>query len=163
MRRLEESRRQCRQHSQHDQCRESRQRRERDAGISTVEVVFLTPLLIIMIMIIASLGVMVNTNGEVNAAARDAARAGSLQATRAVADGQADLAARADLGGRCTAGLTVTPGYRAATADDPDAYYVVTVDCRVDMTHFGMIGVKTISARFTAPIDPLQNSHLGGP
>jgi Flp pilus assembly protein TadG len=142
--------------------RPEERRRQPDRGISTVEVVLLTPLLMVMVLVIVSLGVLVNANGNVNAAARDAARAGSLQQNRSGADSQAVAAAKADLGGRCTGDPVVSSGYVPVSATDPVAYYSVTIACNLDMTPFGMPGTKTIRASFTVPIDPLQNSHLEG-
>jgi Flp pilus assembly protein TadG len=135
-----------------------------DAGVSAVEVVLLTPLIIFMIMLVVSLGVLVNEHGQVNAAARDAARAGSLQGTYADAQTQASAAGRADLGAKCTNANIVTSEYVAPTPPSIVGYYRATVTCVVDMSGFGVFGVQqTISATFSAPVDPLQNSNLVKP
>ena len=135
-----------------------------DAGVSAVEVVLLTPLIIFMILLIVSLGVLVNEHGQVNAAARDAARAGSLQGTYADAQTQAAAAGVADLGAKCTNANVVTSFYVAPVPPRTIGYYRATVTCVVDMSGFGVFGAKqTISATFSAPVDPLQNSNLVAP
>jgi Flp pilus assembly protein TadG len=135
-----------------------------DAGVSAVEVVLLTPLIIFMIMVVVSLGVLVNEHGQVNAAARDAARAGSLQGAYADAQAQATAAGLADLGTRCTNPTIVSSVYVAAVPPSTVGYYKATVTCVLDLSGFGVFGAKqTISATFSAPVDPLQHSNLVGP
>ncbi|NUR58084.1 MAG: hypothetical protein HOV87_05215 [Catenulispora sp.] len=128
-----------------------------DAGVSSVEVVLLTPLIVLTILIIVSLGVMVNVRSEVAGAARDAARAGSLQGGGDDAAKQAKLAAAADLGDRCGDTATVDSVYVPPTTGG-GGYYRVTVSCTVDMSGFGVFGAhQTFTKTFNAPIDPLQN------
>jgi Flp pilus assembly protein TadG len=132
--------------------------RARDAGVSSVELVFLAPLIVMMILLIVALGVMVNVRSEVAGAARDAARAGSLQGSGGAAARQAQDAADADLGSRCEGTAKVDSVYvPPATAGD-GGYYRVTVTCTVDMSGFGVFGAhQTFAKTFNAPIDPLQN------
>lgn len=140
----------------------SRGRHAADAGVSSVEVVLLTPLIVTMMLFVVALGVMVNVRSEVEGAARDAARAGSLQGTGADAAAQAQAAADADLGSRCQGSDTVTSAYVPPVANG-GGYYKVTVVCTVDMSGFGMFGAhQTFTQTFAAPIDPLQNFHPGG-
>jgi Flp pilus assembly protein TadG len=140
-------------------------KRPPDAGISTVEVVILTPLLMFMVLLIVCLGVLVNAHGRVNAAARDAARAGTFQQTAAEALQQARLAAAADLGNQCDGKLSdVTAAYQAPKTPGGVGYYKATVTCVVNLTGFGVVGAKqTITASFSAPVDPMQNTDLAGP
>jgi Flp pilus assembly protein TadG len=129
--------------------------------VSSVEVVLMTPLIVMMILLIVALGVMVNVRSQVEGAARDAARAGSLQGTGQDAARQAEAAADADLGSRCQGSATVSSAYVPPAADG-GGYYKVTVACTVDMAGFGMFGAhQTFSQTFAAPIDPLQNFHPG--
>ena len=135
--------------------------RGRDAGVSSVEVVLMTPLIVMLMLFIVALGVMVNVRSEVEGAARDAARAGSLQGSGQDAAVQAQNAAYADLGTRCQGSATVTSAYVPPTGNG-GGYYKVTVACTVDMSGFGMFGAhQTFSQTFAAPIDPLQNFHPG--
>ncbi|MBS2535794.1 pilus assembly protein [Catenulispora sp. NF23] len=136
-------------------------RRARDAGVSSVEVVLMTPLIVMLILFIVALGVMVNVRSEVEGAARDAARAGSLQGTGQDAAAQAQAAADADLGTRCQGTATVD-SYYVPPVGNGGGYYKVTVSCTVNMSGFGVFGAhQTFSQTFAAPIDPLQNFHPG--
>ena len=129
-----------------------------DAGVSAVEVVLLTPLIVTMIMIIVTLGVMVNERGQIDGAARDAARAGSLQGDENIAGTEAKKAADADLGTKCQGSNYVTGTYQAPTGPGHVGYYRVTISCTIDMTGYGVFGAhQTFTSTFSAPIDPLQN------
>jgi hypothetical protein len=137
-------------------------RRARDAGVSSVEVVLMAPLIVMLILFIVALGVMVNVRSQVEGAARDAARAGSLQGSGQDAAVQAQSAADADLGSQCQGSAAVTSAYVPPTAGGGGGYYKVTVACTVDMSGFGMFGAhQTFTDTFAAPIDPLQNFHPG--
>jgi hypothetical protein len=137
-------------------------RRTHDAGVSSVEVVLMAPLIVMLILFIVALGVMVNVRSQVEGAARDAARAGSLQGSGADAANQARSAADADLGTQCQGSATVTSAYGPPAAAGGGGYYKVTVACTVDMSGFGMFGAhQTFTQTFAAPIDPLQNFHPG--
>lgn len=151
--------------------------------MSTLELAFLAPLLVLMIVIIVGLGIMVDTHGVINEAARDAARAGSLQGdtSGATADptqdqtnarAQAMAAARADLGTRCSgkqlddADVTTTyiprgdaPGAGLAAI----AYYKVTIKCTVNLSGLSVFGAsQVLTASFTAPINTLQSNTAVG-
>ena len=76
--------------------------------MSVIEVVLLAPLVIGFIMILVVFGVLVDQRGNVQGAARDAARMGSLQRDDATANAQAQAAAAADLGNSCAGGPVVT-------------------------------------------------------
>jgi Flp pilus assembly protein TadG len=135
-----------------------------DAGVSAIEVVLLTPLIIFMILLIVSLGVLVTEHGQVNTAARDAARAGSIQGTYLDAQAQASSVGKADLGSKCSNASPVSSQYIAPKTAQGVGYYRATVTCVVDMTGFGVFGAKqTITAVFSAPVDPLQSGSLAGP
>ena len=135
-----------------------------DAGVSAIEVVLLTPLIVFMILLIVSLGVIVNEHGQVNSAARDAARAGSIQGTYDDAQKQAAAAAASDLGTKCSNASPVSSRYVPPQNANGVGYYRATVTCVVDMTGFGVFGAKqTISATFSAPVDPHQAGSLVGP
>ncbi|GAA2005116.1 TadE family protein [Catenulispora subtropica] len=132
--------------------------RARDAGVSSVEVVLLAPLIVMMILLIVALGVMVNVRSQVAGAARDAARAGSLQGGGGAAAKQAKDAADADLGSRCQGSAKVDSLYVPPVGAGAGGYYRVTVTCTVDMSGFGVFGAhQTFTKTFNAPIDPLQN------
>jgi hypothetical protein len=160
-------------------------KRSSDAGVSAVEVVLLTPVMMLMVMIIVGLGVMVNTSGVVDGAARDAARAGSIQGDTAINGPQsraaALAAAKADIDNRCTGGLAdsdivssyIPPGpapQGTTSTGQPFqaiAYFKVTISCKLNMSGvsmFGMFGAqKTVSASFVAPVNTLQENDQSTP
>lgn len=151
----------------------------RDAGVSTVELAFLAPALVAMLAIIVGLGIMVDTHGLVNEAARDAARAGSLQGDTSAANTdytldhtqarvQAMAAAKSDLGKRCSGkeleDADVTTSY-IPEGDPPGpglaaiAYYKVTIKCTADLSLLSLFGAsEDITASFTAPINTFQSN-----
>lgn len=137
-----------------------RPRREgaREAGMSVVEVVLLAPLVIGFIMILVIFGVLVNERGNVQGAARDAARMGSLQRDEPTANRSAHDAAVADLTGDCDGGLSVTdvnPGDFVA-----GGLYTVRVDCTVSLAGLDWfnLGAHTITAYSTAPLDAFRRT-----
>ena len=152
-------------------------RRRPDAGVSTVELAFLAPAMVAMMVIIVGLGILVDTHGVLNEAARDAARAGSLQGDTSAADPnpgkdhtearrQALAAARADLGTRCSgkqledADLTtsyIPRGTAPGPGLDGIAYYRVTITCSANLSLLSIFGAsKELTATFTAPINTFQ-------
>src|SRR5438067_13919183 len=78
-----------------------------DAGLSTIEVVILAPVIMLFILVIMAFGLLVDGRGSVDGAARDAARAGSLQRDEKSPMSQAQAAADADLSGTCSGPVTV--------------------------------------------------------
>ena len=129
-----------------------------DAGVSTIEMVILTPLLMFMVLLIVAFGILVDANGTVSNAASDAARAGSLQRTEPAALAAAQTAADADLAGTCSGTPSVQP---AADGMDFTAggMFAITVTCKADA--FGVLGVndpKTITEQAAAPLDPYRRT-----
>ncbi|MFC4531461.1 TadE family protein [Sphaerisporangium dianthi] len=76
-------------------------RHGRDRGSMAVETVMLAPVFLLFLMFLVGAGRVVEAQGEVNGAARDAARAASVQRTLAAAEGAARDAARSALRGQC--------------------------------------------------------------
>src|SRR3954471_5866319 len=79
-----------------------------DRGLSAVEVVILAPVLILFILVLVAFGQLVDGRGALDGAARDAARAGSLQGERGAADRAALEAATNDLRGICQGAVHMT-------------------------------------------------------
>lgn len=141
-----------------------RLRRDPDRGVSAIEVVFLTPVIIMMVLLIVGLGVLVNDKAAVSGAARDAARSGSMQPRKTAADAWARATASADLRALCTVAVQYTAVYTPPTTPNGVGYYAATVTCTVNMAPFDLFSSsKTVSETFTAPVDPYQNSHLDQP
>lgn len=122
-----------------------------DQGISTIEVVILAPVMILFILVLVAFGQLVDGRGAVDGAARDAARAGSLQRDGGTAMRQAQAAAEADLKGTCLDHPTVrktSSGFEAGTV------FAVEVSCRI--RGFGILGLdisNTITSTSASPLD----------
>lgn len=126
-----------------------------DRGSATTELVLLTPVLVLMLLFVVALGRFAATRADVDAAARDAARAAANARSAPAALERGDTAARTALhGGSVTCrSLSVdvaTVEFRAGGT------VTATVSCTValgDVTGLGLPASRTITARFTAPID----------
>ncbi|MBO8184944.1 TadE/TadG family type IV pilus assembly protein [Streptomyces spirodelae] len=128
-----------------------------DAGLSTIEVVILAPVMILFILVLVAFGQLVDGRGAVDSAARDAARAGSLQhGSHAAAMTAAQQAATATLKGTCAGNVTV----RDAGSDyRSGGLFTVEVSCRV--RGLGILGLdiaKDITGRSSSPIDPYRRT-----
>ncbi len=127
----------------------------RDRGSAAVEFVVLAPLLAALLVFVAGLGRLAEARGQVQGAAREAARAASLQRTQpdALAAGQA--AARAVLAGQrviCAPLWTAVDvsGYR------PGGQVTATVSCAVRLAGLGLAGFpgsRTYTATSVAPVE----------
>lgn len=112
----------------------------------TVEFVLLAPLLIVLMLFLVLAGRVVEAHGQVDGAARDAARAASLARSLGQADVDARAAVNADIRGGWCQNVTVngfTPGSTAVT---------VTLNCSLDLAYLG-VGSVTINGSAIAPLD----------
>ncbi|MFG3258091.1 TadE/TadG family type IV pilus assembly protein [Streptomyces sp. NPDC048172] len=127
-----------------------------DKGLSTIEVVILAPVMMLFILVLVAFGQLVDGRGQVDGAARDAARAGSLQhGDFGVAEAAARDAAEATLQDTCANGVEVQAGgdYRSG------GIFTVEVSCKV--RGLGMLGLdigKTITGKSSSPIDPYRRT-----
>jgi Flp pilus assembly protein TadG len=131
-------------------------RRRDSAGSMAVEMVLLTPVLLMFTLLVVAGGRYVGVRGDIEAAARDAARAASLErdlgaATAAAADAATvslDRSTRCGtprIGGDFTAGGLVT----------------VRLDCSVPYDGLGLIGLGGsvgVSASGSAPLDTYRRT-----
>ncbi|MGW8380248.1 TadE/TadG family type IV pilus assembly protein [Streptomyces sp. ODS28] len=129
-----------------------------DAGLSTVEVVILAPVMMLFILVLVALGQLVDGRGAVDGAARDAARAGSMaHGDIGQAMAAAQRSARASIGDTCVNGVSVRDAgssYRAGG--------IFTVEVTCEVRGLGMLGLdigKDITGRSSAPIDPLKRTQ----
>ncbi|MFC7382488.1 TadE/TadG family type IV pilus assembly protein [Sphaerisporangium rhizosphaerae] len=83
-------------------------RRGRDQGSMAVETVMLAPVFLLFLLFLVGAGRVVEAQGEVNGAARDAARAASVQRTLNAAEGAARDAARSALDAQCAPAVSLT-------------------------------------------------------
>lgn len=112
----------------------------------TVEFVLLAPLLIVLMLFLVLAGRVVEAHGQVDGAARDAARAASLARSLGQADLDARAAVSADIRGGWCQNVTVSgfaPGSTAVT---------VSLNCSLDLAYLG-VGSVTINGFAVAPLD----------
>jgi Flp pilus assembly protein TadG len=123
-----------------------------ERGMSTVEVVFIAPLIMLFILVLVSFGQTVSGRSAVYGAARDAARAGSLERSA----GEARAAAEA----------IVTDQLADICVDDPlvdgrgfelGGLYTVEVSCEVRGMDLMGIGLETtMTGTSSSPVDPYR-------
>ncbi|MFH9981290.1 TadE/TadG family type IV pilus assembly protein [Streptomyces sp. NPDC017179] len=127
-----------------------------DSGLSTVEVVILAPVMILFILVLVAFGQLVEGRGAVDGAARDAARAGSIQKDHATAMSEARRAAEADLADVCSGPVSVV---QKSAGFAPDTLFTVEVSCQVrGLASLGLNIPTTLSASFSSPLDPFRRS-----
>ena len=137
--------------------RSPHQRGER--GALSLELAILGPVLILVLLLMASAGRIYLAGSGVDDAARDAARAASLQrdpdAARAAALSIADQTLAAQ-GLHCLSTDVEVPVGGFNTPLGQPASVTVTVHCRVDLSQVavpGMPGSKVLTGSFTSSID----------
>lgn len=129
--------------------------RRSDRGSATTEAVIVAPVAIVLLCLVALVGRTATAREQVDEAARDAARAASLErhagAARSAAQDSAS-ASLADGGFRCAAtGVDVDTGRFA-----PGGTVAVTVRCDIPLADLGLVGIggtRTVEARAVSVID----------
>jgi Flp pilus assembly protein TadG len=145
------------------------QRGRNDAGSATVELVLAAPVLVVFLLFMVFAGRVVVAMGEVDAAARDAARAASLSRSAPAAQLAAERAAAADLfGNRMIAceRLAVevdTTGFqpRQTAAGATAGVVAVNIQCQMrtsDLTLLGLRGSQVVERRATASVDAFRGT-----
>lgn len=126
-----------------------------ERGSMAVELVILAPLLMAFVMLIVLVGRFVTVQGDIDAAARDAARAASLQVSRPAAVVAAKDVVSKSLDDQTTCDPpTMSPTFEAG------ATLVVRLRCKVSYQGLGLLGVrghKVIEAESTVPLDPYRS------
>lgn len=120
-----------------------------------MELVLATPIFVVALLLAVTGGRLVSTRSDVDAAARDAARAASIARSPAAAARDGQTAAEASLAqrGLSCADLKIsidTARFR------PGGSVVASVACAVDLSDLsglGLPGARTVSARFAEPVD----------
>ncbi|MFD8815578.1 TadE/TadG family type IV pilus assembly protein [Streptomyces sp. NPDC059627] len=134
----------------------SKRARDDDRGLSTVEVVILAPVMILFILVLVAFGQLVDGRGAVDGAARDAARAGSIQKDHATAMSEAKKAAEADLSDVCSGPVSVV---QTSAGFAPDSIFTVEVSCEVrGLAMLGLDVPTTLTASFSSPLDPFRRA-----
>ncbi|MFJ5914233.1 TadE/TadG family type IV pilus assembly protein [Streptomyces ardesiacus] len=127
-----------------------------DRGLSTIEVVILAPVMILFILVLVGFGQLVEGRGALDGAARDAARAGSIQKDHGTAMAEARKAARADLADVCSGPVSVV---QKSAGFEPDTLFTVEVSCEVrGLSMIGLDIPTILSASFSSPLDPYRRT-----
>ncbi|OLO25984.1 hypothetical protein PZ61_0237005 [Streptomyces sp. MNU77] len=130
-----------------------------DRGSLSLEAVILFPVLIMVLLLVVAFGRIGSASNAVDTAARNAARAASLERTGGSASTAGSQVARSVLteqGLQCTAtSVSVSTGGFAAPIGEP-ASTTATVTCTVRLSDIGLPGLpgaKTMTSSFTSSID----------
>jgi Flp pilus assembly protein TadG len=136
-----------------------------EQGSISVELVVLAPALAALLLLLAAGARVVEVQGHIDGAARDAARAASIARSPGQAAAFAQQAAGADLGSAswCQRGTVhaqvgrFSPGGPVSAGRLTVAGVTVTVSCVVNMSPFTAIGfpaLRRFSGQAVAPLDP---------
>jgi Flp pilus assembly protein TadG len=132
-----------------------RARGRAERGSLAIELVILTPILVLFVAVLVALGRVVEAQGQLDGAARDAARAASIAQDPGTALGDAQTAADGDLAGPSKCADTPRVTFGGGTELVPGGVVNVIVTCRVGLPALSFIGfqTKTITGHASAPID----------
>ncbi|MFD5610542.1 TadE/TadG family type IV pilus assembly protein [Kitasatospora sp. NPDC127060] len=125
--------------------------RPKDAGISTVELVLIAPVLMLLVLLLVGLGQIVDARSSLDGTARDAARAGALER-----DYTSAIAAATDAANREGARVCSGGAVQVSTSGNfqPGGLFTVTLSCRArGLRGTGLPVSADISATSTAPLD----------
>jgi Flp pilus assembly protein TadG len=131
-----------------------------DQGTTSVELVLVAPVFLAALLLVVGLGRIVEAEGRVQGAARDAARAASVARSAVSAAEAARGAAAVNLkerGVSCTAFevLVDTTNFR------PGGQVRVSVACTADLSGLGLSGLpgsKTLRSESTAPLEQYRGT-----
>jgi Flp pilus assembly protein TadG len=128
----------------------------------SVELAVIAPGLILLLLLVAAGGRVVEVQGHIDGAARDAARAASLAQSPAQASQLAQQAALADLGSTSSISWCTGGSVQAQVAGFPGGAVpegtdvTVTVQCSVDMSPFRLLGFGQTMQFTGSAIAPLD-------
>lgn len=120
-----------------------------------IEIVILTPVLIAFTLLVVAGGRLVGRQGDVDSAARDAARAASIERTAE----SATLVARAVALAALPAGADCQPAVVDTSNWDQGGSVGVTIRCRVSYSGLGLIGLPgsaPVEGSSVAPLDQFR-------
>lgn len=119
-------------------------------GSMSVEVVILTPVLLAFVLLVVAGGRYVGVKGDVEAAARDAARAASLERSWGAAQAAAAQVTRQSLNPDTTCGAPrVSPNFA------PGEVIEVHLSCNVSLDGLGLVGLSG-----SVPVEAVSKSPL---
>ncbi|WP_327378726.1 pilus assembly protein (plasmid) [Streptomyces sp. NBC_01216] len=130
-----------------------------DRGALSLEAVILFPVLILVLLLVVAFGRIGSAGNAVDTAARNAARAASLERSGGSASNAGSQVARSVLGQQgleCTStSVSISTGGFSAAIGEP-ASTTATVTCTVRLSDIGLPGLpgsKTLTSSFTSSID----------
>ncbi|GAA4194103.1 hypothetical protein GCM10023074_16190 [Microbispora amethystogenes] len=126
---------------------------EGESGSMTVETVMLAPILLLFLLFLVAAGRIVEAQGEVNGAARDAARAASVQRTQSEAESAAREAAETALSGECSPQVDMSGTEWEMSTDEHLAVVRATVTCELDLAVLGFGAAKQMSGTSVVPLE----------
>lgn len=132
-----------------------------DRGLATIELVLMTPVLLLVLSFLVVAGRLTTVRGDVASSTRDSARAASMASTYEQGLVDARSTAKASLGGR-----DVTCRNLSVTLGDPVTFVpggtvAVTVTCEVSLADVaipGLPGTRRISDSSVEVIDRYRGS-----
>ena len=131
-----------------------RLRRRGQRGSMAIEIVLLTPLLVAFTLLVVAGGRLVGRQSDVDSAARDAARAASIERTE---DSARSIGAAVPFpgGGICDSPVVDTSDWPPAGSVRAGSVSVA-VTCHASYAGLGLIGLQgsaTVTGESTAPVD----------
>lgn len=135
-----------------------------DAGFGSLELVIITPVLLVMLLLVVGFGRLTHGRQLVEQAASAAARAGTLDSTPAQASVDARQAAHDVLD---QAGVSCSKfDVNVDTSQfAPGGQVSVTVTCTTSLSDLGLVGFpgsKTLSASAASPLEQFREYGSGG-
>ena len=132
-----------------------------DNGSVAVEVVLVTPALVVLLLFVVLGGRLTGAQSRVRHAAASAARAASLRGSPGTAAADAVAAARADLE-RAGIECDGAPAVEVSGTLEPGTRVTVTVRCQVPLRDLGLLGlgslVHEVSATSAEVVDARRSS-----
>lgn len=132
-------------------------RRADDRGSMAVEVVVMIPILFLFMLLVVAGGRWVSVRADMEAAARDAARAASFERSFGAAEAAASSTASAALDGFASCRMG-----RFDSDFTAGGYVEVTIDCNVPNDGLGLLGLPgslDMSASGSAPLDTYRRTE----
>lgn len=126
--------------------------RDRERGSMAVETVMLAPVFLLFLMFLAGAGVLVESQGRVDGAARDAARAASVQRTFDEAEAAAEAIAESALTGPCGSPSASLDG----SAYEQGGQIQAEVTCELDLGFLGFGGTKQLTGTAVVPLEQFR-------
>lgn len=134
--------------------------RRAERGAAVVELTLLTPVFVLLLLFVVGLGRLAQARGDLEGAARDAARAASIERTAPAAAEAARSTAAATLADR-----DITCGDLVVAVDtssfDPGGSVVVDMACTVSFSDLSLLrlpGSRTLSARAVEVVDVFRGT-----